>query len=326
VTVLTLPQVAQAARDAGFQGEQLITAIAVSCAENGSHDPARLGDVSLENSTWGPSVGLWQIRSLRADYGTGRTRDQTHLTDPTFNARSAYSISSSGRDFGPWSTYDASSKHPHNNGAYRQFLTDARNAATQTSSTSSTGATAQAGTPLIAAAQGGSLLPLTIGGKDLKGELGDVVIGGSVDLSTSEVSEISLTLLDPGFVLTTRYRLDLDSILHCFDMPFRVVTFGCGSRPAGATINLKAHPAGVVIMRTADATALTDLSPTGYMQTQATACGLRFVGRPSGKRASIGPNTITDSLGNSRQETIWEVGQRLAGELGYYAFEAAGTF
>jgi hypothetical protein len=316
VTTLTVAQIAQVARAAGFQGDALVTAIAVSCAENQSHDPAELGDTSLEDSIWGPSVGLWQIRSLKKDYGTGRSRDQQHLTDPAFNARSAYSISGSGQHWTPWTMY--------NNGRYRDFLADARTAAGLPVGT--TGAAPSGGTPLAVAAQAGSQVPITVGGKHLSGELGVVVVRGSVDLSTSEVSEITLSLLDPGFTLSQRYRLDLDSILHCFDLPFRVVTFGCGSSPAGATIDLKAHPAGAVIMRTADATSRSDVSPTDYMQSQATACGLRFVGRPSGTRASIGPATITDNLGNSRPETIWEVGQRLANELGYYAFEAAGTF
>lgn len=318
MSALTLAQIAQHARNAGFKGDALVTAVAVSCAEDRNHDPAAFGDLSLIDAKWGASVGLWQIRSLHADYGTGRVRDEVHLTDPAFNARSAYSISSGGSNWNPWSTYK--------DGSYKTYMAQAHDAALGTGGTDSTSTTTTGGTTITAASHAGASVPITIGGKSLSGELGDLVIGGSIDLSTSEVSEVSLTLLDVDFAVSRRYRLDIDSVLHCLNLPFRVVTLGCGSHPAGETVTLKAHPAGAVTMRIGSPNALSNISPTDYMKAQATAAGLKFWGRPSGKRASVGPATITDSQSQSRPETAWEVGQRLADELGYYAFETAGTY
>lgn len=64
----------------------------------------RIGDQALANSTWGYSYSGFQIRSLRADKGTGRYRDELRLPDPTFAAASALTIfKQSG--FKPWSTY-----------------------------------------------------------------------------------------------------------------------------------------------------------------------------------------------------------------------------
>lgn len=97
--------VAAVAAGAGFKGEALRTAVAVSFAENASHDTAAQGDTTITDSTWGPSVGLWQIRSLKADRGTGRPRDADRLTDPAFNARSAFTISKSGTDWTPWTMF-----------------------------------------------------------------------------------------------------------------------------------------------------------------------------------------------------------------------------
>lgn len=97
-------QVYGLARDAGLGVPEAVTATAIAFAESGGNASA-VGDVSLENATWGPSVGLWQIRSLKADRGTGRTRDETRLADPTFNARSMATISNGGKSFKPWSTF-----------------------------------------------------------------------------------------------------------------------------------------------------------------------------------------------------------------------------
>lgn len=104
----------------GFQSDALVTALAIARAESGWRTDA-VGDVGLVNATWGPSIGLWQVRSLRAHSGTGRERDGTRLTDPRFNARAAYTISRGGRDWSAWTV--------HRTGAYRQHLEAARRAA-----------------------------------------------------------------------------------------------------------------------------------------------------------------------------------------------------
>lgn len=100
----TAAEVYALARGAGLDHQHAITATAIAWAESGLN-PSAVGDVALETGTWGPSVGLWQIRSLKAEQGTGGTRDASRLTDPRFNARSMFSVSNGGRNFGPWSTF-----------------------------------------------------------------------------------------------------------------------------------------------------------------------------------------------------------------------------
>lgn len=105
-------------------------AVAIACAISGWNgspdsgesggDPAARGDTTITTNKWGPSIGLWQVRSLKAEQGTGGTRDENKLTDPTFNARSMFEISGGGSNWQPWSVYtsgkyranmDAASKH-----------------------------------------------------------------------------------------------------------------------------------------------------------------------------------------------------------------------
>lgn len=113
-------EIAQLAFNAGFRGDSLAIAVAVSLAESGGN-PSAFGDVGLQDSTWGPSVGLWQIRSINKQRGTGQGRDQNTNTDAQTNATNAFAISGAGANFGPWSTYK--------NGAYKKYLTVARQVA-----------------------------------------------------------------------------------------------------------------------------------------------------------------------------------------------------
>lgn len=125
---LTYAQVYALALSTGLTPQQAITATAISGQEvNGDRvgaplDPAAVGDTDRETAKWGPSVGLWQIRTLRAETGTGRSRDINTLRDPLQNARAMFEISSGGRDWSPWSTY--------NDGKYRKHLAAATAAAT----------------------------------------------------------------------------------------------------------------------------------------------------------------------------------------------------
>lgn len=99
----------------GFTGPALDIALGVSRAESGGYSDA-VGDVSLVNDKWGPSIGLFQIRSLRhpGDYLYPDTlRVASDLRDPVKNAAAAYAISKKGTVWTPWSVF--------NSGSYQQY-------------------------------------------------------------------------------------------------------------------------------------------------------------------------------------------------------------
>lgn len=105
-------QIAQALRNAGATDSVVPTMVAIALAESGGNTTAK-GDIGLQNSTWGPSVGLWQIRSLNAQKGTGGTRDELSNADPQANANHAMQILNS-QGLAAWSVYTSQ--------AYRLFL------------------------------------------------------------------------------------------------------------------------------------------------------------------------------------------------------------
>lgn len=99
-------------RAAGLGRAAATTLTAIAGAESG-YNPDAIGDVSLQDGTWGPSVGIWQVRTLKAQTGTGGVRDIAALRgNPQAQARAAAAI---WRSSGPraWSAYT--------NGSYRRF-------------------------------------------------------------------------------------------------------------------------------------------------------------------------------------------------------------
>lgn len=116
----TYGQVYALARSTGLSPDQAVIATAIAAAESGLN-PDAVGDTGLMTAVWGPSVGLWQVRTLKSDTGTGRNRDINLVKAPAGNARAMYEISSGGRNWGPWSTWGS--------GSYRKFLAQAKAAA-----------------------------------------------------------------------------------------------------------------------------------------------------------------------------------------------------
>ena len=114
---LSIAKVHQLARGAGLTHEQAVMATAIAMGESGLN-PGAVGDTSLTDATWGPSIGLWQIRSLKSQTGTGKERDATQLKRPAFNAASMRAISSGGTNWTPWTIY--------NNGTYKSHLSAVR--------------------------------------------------------------------------------------------------------------------------------------------------------------------------------------------------------
>ena len=113
MTTLTVSDVYSLARSTGLEPAAAAIATAIAISESGLDAGAR-GDVGIQTATWGPSIGLWQIRSLKAESGRGTARDALRLTDPGFNAKSMFAISTGGTSWSAWSTYK--------NGAYKANL------------------------------------------------------------------------------------------------------------------------------------------------------------------------------------------------------------
>lgn len=113
---LSPEQIAQAAHQAGFRGQDLTTAVAIALAESGG-DPRAHNPVPPDNS-----YGLWQINMIGA-LGPDR-RHQFHLDsnkelyDAETNAQAAFAISGKGNSFQPWTTFTS--------GAYKSHLDEAR--------------------------------------------------------------------------------------------------------------------------------------------------------------------------------------------------------
>ncbi|AJT69444.1 hypothetical protein T261_7847 [Streptomyces lydicus] len=112
---MNLTELRALATQVGFAGNDIKIAAAVAMAESAG-DPAAVGDEGLADNKWGPSFGLFQIRSLRhpEQFTPPDTfRVAGKLKDPLYNTETAKAIKDA-HGWNQWSTFQ--------NGAYRQHM------------------------------------------------------------------------------------------------------------------------------------------------------------------------------------------------------------
>jgi hypothetical protein len=112
---MSLAELRALATQAGFTGSDIKIAAAVAMAES-KGDPVIIGDQHLVDHKWGPSIGLFQIRSLKHPgqfSPPDALRVEAKLKDPLYNAKTAKAIKDA-HDWKQWSTFT--------NGAYKQHM------------------------------------------------------------------------------------------------------------------------------------------------------------------------------------------------------------
>jgi hypothetical protein len=107
---LTIPQLAALAANAGFSGDDLVTAVAIAIAESGGNPQAYNPETMAKAPQGKGSFGLWQIYLQAHPELSGRD-----LFDPPTNASAAFAVySHAGGSFQPWTTFKT--------GAYQAYL------------------------------------------------------------------------------------------------------------------------------------------------------------------------------------------------------------
>jgi hypothetical protein len=150
-TALSPAQVYQLLVDAGYSHTAAITQTAIGMAES-SLRPTAVGDVGLEDKTWGPSVGLFQERTLKAapgQPGYNKFRDPNLLKTPEQQAAAAYATSSGGTHFTAWTTFL--------NGAYIKYLPEVSRAVNGSGGSAPPPTPAAASAPVATSSTGGAV-------------------------------------------------------------------------------------------------------------------------------------------------------------------------
>lgn len=161
---------------------------------------------------------------------------------------------------------------------------------------------------------------LVVRGRKLKRDVAEAVLVGTLEMTTDQVTQLTITLEDADDRLLASRLFDAGCPVDYAGLKLEVAALGTGEDSGVHTLEVEARALGAQKMRRAKGPLVERrLSPTDYMRRRAKAAGLTFVGQPSATR-----RTIRRKTGDA--ESDYDTGARLAGELGYLAYEAAGTY
>lgn len=199
MTTKVTPAAAYAAlRGTGLSAASATMLTAIGGAESGWNVDA-VGDLGLENATWGPSVGVWQIRTLKADTGTGSPRDINKLRGNL--AAQAAAAASIFKSSGPraWSTYK--------NGSYLKYEGQATKVSTSVKAPAA-GAIDPGPTAVSTSATGAQVIAFPGGGWDplnwpgaLAGSIGGAVGGAASSAAGAVWGEVQPFMVTSLFVV-----------------------------------------------------------------------------------------------------------------------------
>lgn len=172
----------------------------------------------------------------------------------------------------------------------------------------------------------GRLGNLIVRGARLKGNIADSVTSATLSLSSSEATQLDLTLIDEGWevlrsgLFSAGTPTKAGSRCDYGDLDLEVRAIEVGPRGVDHAIRITARSLGVGKLKRAKGPLIRkNLTPSQFVKLEAKRAGLKCIAQPSPKRKAIARQTGKDA------ETSWDTCQRLAKELGYVCFEAAGV-
>lgn len=334
MTTLTPRQIARVAYTAGFRGDRLVTAVAIAIAESG-------GRVEVVNSIG--CVGLWQINQP-VHVQTYPKWTRAYLQNAANNAAAAFTLSGGGARWNPWSVFTS--------GVYKKHLATARAASTNMETSPSN--------PKPGGADWGPdpeskdnpdkpeppktvedpdprtrLGRVFVHGNRLSAEFSEVVIDASLSWSTTEITQLSLTVNDPGFVLW-RKGIFAKGVAMLYrepgmdDVELRVAATTLDGGAAGlGGFTVLARSAGVQkLRRRRGAKVMRKASPTDFVEAECKAAGLKVVAQKTATRGQVARDVAAkgdeDTQGADKPSS-WTTFLRLAEEVGFVCFEFMGT-
>lgn len=175
-------------------------------------------------------------------------------------------------------------------------------------------------------------------GSRLNTQLSAAVTAADLSWSVSEVTQLQLTVEDPGYKIWGQAKFSVGTAVTYIDpadskgeralrLRITAVDLGGGSSGRGG-LTVNARSEGVYYLkRRRGPLVMSGVSPSRFVELECRAVGLRAVVQPSATRAQVARDVPAGGAGSGGGQTSssWTTFQRLATELGFYVFEYQGT-
>jgi len=151
-------------------------------------------------------------------------------------------------------------------------------------------------------------------------DISEIITRMSVSLTAAEVSQVSISVVDPGLVYLNANYFQLRQKVKCLGEVFEIAAVEVSQGNAGETVTIDCRLTGIQqLKRDKGSAVFTAGSATSFASERARLVGLDFFGESTAAKA-----TISRIRNDTTDESTWDVIKRLAGENQFVTFETGG--
>lgn len=163
-------------------------------------------------------------------------------------------------------------------------------------------------------------------GARLSYDVRDALRNARIDMSTSQVTQLEMSFLDPGFRIMGTGLLLPGMDVEFEDFRLSIAALDTTTDVEGFTIRCRPLMVRALKQRTGERV-LVNVSPTQFVAIECAAVGATLVAQPSPQRAVVARDipVAGQTYDKASAPSSWTTFRRLADELGYLMFEAGGT-
>lgn len=163
-------------------------------------------------------------------------------------------------------------------------------------------------------------------GAPLSENLREALVSASFDMSTDQVSQLTLQFCDPGWKHMKDGVIIPGAWADVEDFQLMVANLEVGEVGGSEGWTAKCRSRAVRFLKGATgAKVMSKVSPTQYIQAECAPFGIKVVAQASAQRSQVARDVPEPGQTYDTPPSAWTTFQRLADELGYICYEAANT-
>lgn len=165
-------------------------------------------------------------------------------------------------------------------------------------------------------------------GTKLKKDIVGAVTSASLSMSTSQVTQLTIEMVDKGFAILGQGLFKIGTPVRYKDLYFVVSNTETKGIAGNEGLTIKCRPETVSKLKARRGTkVMSGASPSEFVIAECKAIGASYYVQPSAKRSSVARDVpkAKEKYEKDQEPSSWTTFDRLANELGYAMFEMAGV-
>jgi hypothetical protein len=157
-------------------------------------------------------------------------------------------------------------------------------------------------------------------------ELSEAVINADLSMSVGQVSNLSLSVDDPGWNFYAKHHVPLETYVNFEELRFSIASIELNAGGGEGGFSMECRPRSVRHLKNLRGKrVIRNVSPSQYVIEECKSAGVGYKVQPTSRRTSVSRDVPEPGEKSGEDKSAWSTINRLASEVGFLAFEVGGT-